>query len=64
MKEFPSEDHVKSIEDFEFSADNPPMQCNLDISGNILTDTFTVQVPNDNKAFTCRGVFSNINTII
>lgn len=58
-----AEDRANSIKDLHFSTDEVPMQRSLGISWNILTDTFTFQVQEDNKPFTRRGVLSTINSI-
>lgn len=63
MNEFPPEDRANSIKDLDFSTDDVPIQRSLGISWNILTDTFTFQVQEDNKPFTRRGVLSTINSI-
>lgn len=63
MNAFPVEDRAKEIKDLDLSEDEIPVQRSLGVSWNVSSDTFTFQVPQNQKPFTCSGVLSAINSL-
>lgn len=63
MNTFPVEDRAKEIKDLDLSEDEIPVQHSLGVSWNVNSDTFTFQVPQNQKPFTRRGVLSAINSL-
>lgn len=59
----PVEDRAKEIKDLDLSEDEIPVQRSLGVSWNVSSDTFTFQVPQNQKPFTCSGVLSAINSL-
>lgn len=63
MNAFPVEDRAKDIKNLDLAEDEIPVQRSLGVSWNVSSDTFTFQVPQTQKPFTRRGVFSAINSL-
>lgn len=63
MNAFSPEDRAKEMKDLDLSTDELPVQRSLGVSWNITTDTFTFQVPQSRKPFTCCGVLSVVNSL-
>lgn len=61
---FPKDkDRAKEIKDLDLSTDELPVQRSLGVSWNIMSDTFTFHVPQNQKPFTCRVVLSVVNSL-
>lgn len=63
IKAFPSEDRSKDVDSLDLFIDGLPIQRSLRLFWNMLTDTFTFQIEDDQKLFTCRGVLSTVNSL-
>ncbi|XP_051797872.1 uncharacterized protein LOC127531791 [Acanthochromis polyacanthus] len=60
---FPPEDRAKEIKDLDLSTDKPPVQRSLGVIWDTTSDTFTFDVPQEQKPFTRRGVLSTVNSL-
>ncbi|XP_061891197.1 uncharacterized protein LOC133641474 isoform X1 [Entelurus aequoreus] len=63
MNAFPSQDHAINLKDLDFTSDILPMQRSLGLNWDLMSDTFTFQVADEQKPFTRRGVLSTVNSI-
>ena len=63
MRAFPSQDYGNNLKDLELGTDTSPTQHSLGIIWELETDTFTFQVVDEDKPYTCRGVLSTVNSL-
>ncbi|KAJ8364608.1 hypothetical protein SKAU_G00134390 [Synaphobranchus kaupii] len=60
---FPVDDLARDVQDLDLSKDEIPLQRSLGICWNLVSDTFTFRVQDDDKPFTRRGVLSVVNSL-
>lgn len=63
MEAFPSQDHANDFKNLDLGSDALPMQRSLGLNWDLMSDTFTFKVADENKPFTRRGVLSTVNSI-
>ncbi|XP_076849293.1 uncharacterized protein LOC143497287 [Brachyhypopomus gauderio] len=63
MNAFSPEDRAKDVKDLDLATDEFPVQRSLGVCWNPTADTFTFQVPPEQKPFTRRGVLSTVNSL-
>ena len=63
MEAFPSQDHANDFKDLDLGSDALPMQRSLGLNWDLMSDTFTFKVANEEKPFTRRGILSTVNSI-
>lgn len=63
MDAFSNEDLAKDIKNLDLSTDDLPDQRSLGVQWNLMSDTFTFQVPNTGLPYTRRGVLSTVNSL-
>lgn len=47
MNAFPSQDHDNDFKDSDLSSDTVPIQCSLRLNGDLMSDTFTFEVADE-----------------
>ncbi|XP_033731889.1 uncharacterized protein LOC117321548 [Pecten maximus] len=60
---FPPSDLAKNFEEINFNTSEPTIQRSLGLCWNVLKDSFTYQVSQEEKPFTKRGLLSVVNSI-
>lgn len=63
MEAFPSQDHANDFKDLDFGSDALPMQRSLGLNWDLMSDTFTFKISDEEKPFTRRGILSTVNSI-
>lgn len=63
MDAFSNEDLAKDIKNLDLSTDDLPDQRSLGVQWNLMSNTFTFQVPNTEMPYTRRGVLSTVNSL-
>ena len=63
LKAFPKEDHAKEIKDLDLNGATPHTQRSLGLTWDIITDTFSFQMSDNDKPYTRRGVLSTVNSL-
>lgn len=63
MHAFPPTDHAKELKDLDLDIDSPPLKRSLGLNWNLVHDTFTFCVADNDKPFTRRGDLSTINSL-
>lgn len=63
MQAFPQHDLAKDLKDLDLGNDDLPLQRTLGQSWDLLSDSFTFQVSDDQKPITRRGILSVINSL-
>ncbi|XP_061749013.1 uncharacterized protein LOC133547258 isoform X1 [Nerophis ophidion] len=63
MNAFPFQDHAINLKDLDFTSDTLPMQRSLGLNWDLMSDTYTFQVADEQKPFNRRGVLSTGNSI-
>lgn len=63
MEAFPSQDHANDFKDLDFGSDALPVQRSLGLNRDLMSDTFTFKISDEEKPFTRRGILSTVNSI-
>lgn len=63
MEAFPSQDHAIGFKDLDFDSDALPVQRSLGLNWDLMSDTFTFKISDDEKPFTRQGILSTVNSI-
>lgn len=63
MEAFPSRYHANDFKGLDLGSDALPMQRSLGLNWDLMSDTFTFKLGDEEKPFTRRGVLSTVNSI-
>lgn len=63
MEALPTEDTADTLKNVEFAVDALPAQRSLGLSWDLQSDSFTLQVSHEEKAYTRRGVLSTLHSV-
>lgn len=63
MQAFPSQDHANDFKDLDLGSDALPMQRSLGFNWDLMSDTFSFKVADEEKPFIRRGILATVNSI-